>query len=183
MLKQLTQRLFANKFLLTAVSISTTILFFILIISSRHSTPTPTTPPDSIQSKSTSPFSEFTNLTEEKVKNATNYRNLVSDRFPMYLKDFKTSVGITTTINIHYLKDDDPSLMRLEIYGLSYINKDELDEKKNPNVTAFKESFIKALSLIREAGVDPNQLIFIYGDRADVRATATHWVEQLMLLK
>lgn len=170
-----------KKFFIIALSISIFILILVLILSPKR-TSTTITPQDTPHS-STNPFAEFTNLTEEKVKNAANYRSLVSDRFPIYLNDFKSSVGITTTINIHYLKDDDPSLMRLEIYGLSYINKDELDEKKNPNVTAFKESFIKALSLIREAGVDPNQLIFIYGDRADVRATATHWVEQLMLLK
>ncbi len=182
MLQQLTRRLFANKFLLTAVSISAAVFFLVLLFSSRQQS-TPDIPPNNSQSESTNPFSEFTNFTEEKTTNAAKYRTLVSDRFPIYLKDFNTSVDITTTINIYFLKDDDPSVMRLEIYGLSYMNKDELDPNKNPNITAFKESFAKALALIRDAGVDPKQLIFIYGDRAEVRVSANYWVDKLGLLR
>lgn len=182
MLQQLTQRLFANKFLLTAVSISAVVFFFVLTLSSRRSsTPSPTQ--DSTISKSTNPFYEFTNLTEEKAKKAANYRTLVSDRFPIYLKGFSTSVGITTTINIYFLKDDDPSMMRLEIYGLSYMNKDELDPNNNPNIVAYKESFTKALSLIRDTGVDPKQLNIIYGDRPEIQETANYWVDKLGLLR
>jgi len=182
MINQLTQRLFANKFLLTAVSISAAILFFVLIISSRHSTPTPTTPPDSTQSESTSPFSEFTNLTEEKVNNAVSYRKLIADRLPIYLADFKTKSGIETTIAIS-IHPTEPSLTRLDITGLSYLNKDELDPIKNPNVLAFQESFQKALSLLRESGVEPKQLLLSYGEADYVRATATYWVDKLGLLR
>ncbi|MCE7897731.1 MAG: hypothetical protein DPW11_02435 [bacterium] len=170
-----------KKFFIIAFSISIFILILILIISPRKTTPPLSSPPP--EPTTTQLRAELTNLTEEKVKNAINYRKLVQDRFPIYLKDFKTSVGITTTINIYSLSDDDPSLMRLEIYGLSYLHKDELDPKKNPNIIAFAESYARALSLIRESGADPTQFIFSYGDRTDIHTTATYWVEQLDLLR
>lgn len=180
MLKNLTRRLFANKFLLTAISISAVVFFLVLILSSR-STSSPTTIPESTQSESTSTFSEFTNLTEEKVNQAISYRKLVEDRLPIRMRNFKTSVGIETSIDIT-IHPTESSLTRLDITGLSYLNKDELDPKKNPNIQAFKETFSKSLQLLREAGIEPKQLLFSYGEADYVRVTANYWVEQLKLL-
>lgn len=181
MINQLTQRLFANKFLLTAVSISAVIFFLILILSSRQNSPTPL-PTASAQPNSTNPFSEFTNLTEEKTNNAISYRQLIEDRLPIYLPNFKTSVDIETTISIT-LHPEEPSLTRLDITGLSYLNKDELDPKKNPNLQAFQETYTKSLQLLREAGIEPKQLLFSYGEADYVRATANYWVDKLGLLR
>lgn len=180
MLEQLTQRLFANKFLLTAVSISAVIFFIILILSSRRTT-SPTTIPESTKSGTTNPFSEFTNLTEEKVNNAISYRKLIEDRLPIRMRNFETSVGIKTSIDIT-IHPEEPSLTRLDITGLSYLNKDELDPIKNPNIQAFKETFSKSLQLLREAGIEPKQLLLSYGEADYVRATASYWVEKLKLL-
>ncbi len=181
MLKNLTRRLFANKFLLTAISISAVVFFFVLILSSRRSTPSPTNIPDSTQSEASSPFSEFTNLTEEKVNQAISYRTLIADHLPIRMRNFKTSVGIETSIDIT-IHPTESSLTRLDITGLSYLNKDELDPKKNPNIQAFKETFSKSLQLLREAGIEPKQLLFSYGEADYVRVTANYWVEQLKLL-
>jgi hypothetical protein len=180
MLKQLTTRLFANKFLLTAVSISAAILFIILIVSSRRSPPTTTLEQSSDDSNS-NPFTEFTNLTEEKVNNAINYRKIIEERLPIRMRDYKTSVGITLSIDIT-MHPTEASLTRLDITGLSYLNKDELDPKANPNIQAFKEGYTKALQLLRESGIEPKQLLFSYGEADYVRITANYWVEELKLL-
>lgn len=181
MLQQLAQRLFANKFLLTAVSISAVVFFIILILSSRNTTSS-TTIPESTQSGTTNPFSEFTNLTEEKVNNAISYRKLIEDRLPIRMRKFKTTAGIETSIDIT-IHSTEPSLTRLDITGLSYLNKDELDPKMNPNIQAFKETYTKALQLLRESGIEPKQLLFSYGEADYVRVTATEWVDKLGLLR
>lgn len=178
MINQLTRRLFANKFLLTAVSISTIVFFIILILTSRRSVTPTTTIAESTQLGKTNPFSEFTNLTEEKVNNAISYRKLIEDRLPIRMRNFKTTVGIETSIDIT-VHPTESSLTRLDITGLSYLNKDELDQKKNPNIQAFKETYSKALQLLRESGIEPKQLLFSYGEADYVRVTANYWVEHL----
>ncbi|MBP9702199.1 hypothetical protein KBD69_00785 [Candidatus Woesebacteria bacterium] len=175
MINQLTQRLFANKFLLTAVSISAAILLIILIISSRQPSTTTTLDLNSEDSVS-NPFAEFTNLTEEKVNNAISYRKIIQDRLPIRMRDFKTTVGISLSIDIT-THPTEPSLTRLDITGLSYLNKDETDPKKNPNIQAFKEGYAKALQLLKESGIEPKQLIFSYGEADYVRVTANYWVD------
>jgi len=122
------------------------------------------------------------NLSEEKKKNATNYLDLVSDRLPIYYADFQTSVGISTIINI-YRDEKNQELAHLEITGLSYLNKDELDPSKNGNITAFSESFRKGLSLLKESGIDPTQLIIIHSNISYIQATASYWVDKLGLLR
>lgn len=180
MLKTLAERLFANKFLLTAFSISTVIFFLVLIVSSRNHPPS-SPPPSSSQSSATNPFAEFTNLTEEKVNQAISYRELIADRLPIRMRNIETTPGIETSIDIS-LHPTEPSLTRLDITGLSYLNKDELDPKKNPNVQAFQETYLRALQLLRESGIEPNQLLFSYGEADYVRVTANYWVEKLILL-
>lgn len=180
MIQSLSQKLFANKFLLIAASTSIVILFIITIITSRSSAPTPST--ENVSTANTNPFSDFANLTEERLKNASDYRSLIQDRLPIYLSDYTTTTNITTTISIS-IHPSEPSLTRLDITGLSYLNKDELDPTNNPNIVAFEESFKHALNLLREAGIDPKQLLFNYSEADYVRATATHWVDKLGLLR
>lgn len=180
MFSKLAERLFANKFLLTATVISILLLALILVFSSSQKptlNPTPTSMP-----KVSNPFSEFSNLTQEKIDNAISYRQLISDRLPIYLPSYKTSTGIETSIIIS-VHPSEPSLTRLDITGLSYLNKSELDAKKNPNIQAFQETFTKALQLLREAGIEPKQLLFDYGQADYVRVTANEWVDKLGLLR
>lgn len=184
-MNKIVERLFANKFLLTAASVTVIVLFFVVVIRSSvgqkvASSPTPIT--QSGASTEDSPFSEFTNLTEEKVKNATSYRELIKDRLPIYLSSLKTKSGIETSISIS-IHPTEPSLTRLDITGLSYLNKDELDPIKNPNISAFEESYRRALLLLREAGIEPKQLLFSYGEADYVRSAATLWVDKLGLLR
>ena len=82
------------------------------------------------------------------------YVESIEKKLPLYLENFNTSVGITTSINLYRASDDEAEIVRLEIYGPSYLNSDS-DEKKNPNVTAFKESYAKALEMLEGQNIDP----------------------------
>jgi hypothetical protein len=99
---------------------------------------------------------------------------------PLYLESFPTSVGLTTSINLYRLDSDEAEVVRLEIYGLSYLN-EEADEQKNPNVTAFKESYLKAIEMLEGQNIDPKRLIFIFGDKEYVRKTSAAWISALNL--
>ncbi len=122
------------------------------------------------------------NLTEEKRTNALDYLDLIGDRLPIYFGDFQTSVGIETIINI-YQDDQNKELTHLDVTGLSYLNKDELDPSKNGNITAFSESFRKGLSLLVESGIDPKQLIIIHSNIDYIQSAASYWVDKLGLLR
>lgn len=98
------------------------------------------------------------------------------------MQHFVTSAGIETSIDIS-IHPTEASLTRLDITGLSYLNKNELDPKKNPNIQAFQETYTKALQLLRESGIEPKQLLFSYGEADYVSVTANHWVEKLGLLR
>ena len=98
------------------------------------------------------------------------------------MRDFKTTVGINLSIDIT-THPTEPSLTRLDITGLSYLNKDETDPKKNPNIQAISEGYAKALQLLKESGIEPKQLIFSFGEADSVRVTANYWVDNLGLLR
>lgn len=170
------KNLLKNKFLVTAAGVTLFILILVLILSPKKSTKTVTAPTG--QTETTRP--ELANLQEEKRAAATEYTTTIAAKLPLYLENFKTSVGITTTINVYRLDTDPSEVVRLEIYGLSYLNK-EADPKKNPNVTAYKESYAKAIELIEGQNIDPKKLIFIYGDKEYVRTTTETWINALNL--
>jgi len=133
-----------------------------------------------IPTPSSSSSFQISNLNEEKKAQAEDYRKQISSSLPIYVEDFRTSVGLDTTINIYHLNSDPTESVRLEIYGLSYLNP-EVDPVKNPNVVAFKESYLEALRLMAERGIDPSKLIFIYSDRESTTKTINIWLESLNL--
>lgn len=167
-----------NKSVMTALGISVGILLLVIIFSPKQSGESPST---SMPEKSNYTPLELADLSKDKRRAAMVYVESIESKLPIYLETFKTSVGITTTINISRLKDDPAEIVNLEIYGLSYMNKDELDPKKNPNIVAFKESYLKALELLESKNIDPKKLIFVYGDKEYVRQTSNLWVDKLKL--
>lgn len=169
--------LLKNKFLVTAIAISLLILLLVLLLS-----PKKTTSPSSLSptTSSPSPRLELIDLSKDKRNQAMIYVDSIESKLPIYLESFPTSVGITTSINLYRLKDDEAEIVRLEIYGLSYLNGDS-NEKKNPNVTAFKESYKKAIELLEGQNIDPKKLIFIYGDKEYVQKTSRTWIDALKL--
>lgn len=176
MLSTVNLKILHNKSVQIAIGVTILILILVLTLSPKKSTA-----PTSFPLPTSQPRTELINLSQEKRDRSIEYLSLISSRLPIYLDNFRTSVGLTTSIRVYRLLDDEPEVVRLEIYGLSYMNKDELDEKKNPNITAFRESYNQALSLMREIGIDPKQLIFIYGDKEYVRTTAQLWIDALKL--
>lgn len=172
-----------NKFFITAGIITVIILVLILVLSPRNKSAQ--SPPQSTSyfPESTISTSILTNLSEEKRSNAIAYLNLISDRLPFYIESFPTKSGIETSLHIFKDVNDPPELTRFEIYGLSYLNKDDVDEKQNFNVAAFKETFMRGLDLLREAGIDPKQLIFVYSDHNYIQQASTEWVAKLGLLR
>lgn len=165
-----------KKFFLIAAGVSIFILVLVLVLSPKKNVSAPAS--STSQEEVIRP--ELIDLAKEKRRETMVYVTSIESKLPLYLKDFETSVGITTSINIYRLKDDDAEIVRLEIYGLSYLN-NESDEKKNPNVTAFKESYLKAIEMIEGQNIDPKKLIFIYGDKEYVRTTSQAWVDTLKL--
>ena len=165
-----------KKFFLIATGISIFILILVLVFSPKKKVGPITPTPTSQETQRT----ELIDLSKEKRNQAMIYVESIEKKLPLYLENFKPSVGITPSINIYRVGDDEAEIVRLEIYGLSYLNSDS-DEKKNPNVTAYKESYAKALEMLESQNIDPKKLIFIYGDKEYVRQTTQIWIDALKL--
>ncbi|MCK4829421.1 hypothetical protein KA005_77570, partial [bacterium] len=84
-------------------------------------------------------------------------------------------------INIYRIGLDPQYLIHIDIYGINYQNQ-ELDEEKNPEVTAFKESFIRTKELLQEKGVNIKEIYFVFGGKDYIQETAELWIEKLELL-
>jgi hypothetical protein len=173
-----------KKFIITAVGISLFILILILLLSPNKSA-NPAGSAQQNDSQATSTLSSLVplNLSKEKKDALIAYTNSIKDKLPLSIDSFMTSVGIETFINITHLKDDPAEVVYLNIGGISYIGKNELNETKNPNITAFKESYLKAIELLEGQNIDPKRLVFVYSDVPYVRETANYWVDNLGLLK
>ena len=167
-----------KKFFILAGGISLFILILVLIFSpKKNNSLSPTS--------TTTALSDLVpiNLSQEKRNAIIVYTASIKDKLPLREEEFPTSAGITTSISISRNDNDPAEIIHLDINGLSYINKNELDETKNPNVTAFKESFQKAIEMLESQNIDPKRLVFSYSDRSYVRETANYWIDKLNLLK
>jgi hypothetical protein len=166
-----------KKFFITAAGITIVVLVLVLILSpKRKTTPATSTTPTRSALSDIVPI----NLSKEKRDSATIYTSSIESKLPLHLSGFTTSVDIVTAIDITHLDADPAEAVNLSIAGLSYISK-EADESKNPNVTAFKESYGKAMEMLESQNIDPKKLIFIYGDKDYVRTTSQAWVDALKL--
>jgi hypothetical protein len=112
---------------------------------------------------------------------ALKTKNKLSLLLPIYFPNFPTSVNLPTTINIYSLPEDPDHLIHLDIYGLNYQNA-SLNETINPHLTAFKESFLKAKSLLLEKGVNLEDVYFIFGGQQYIQQTAELWIKEFDLL-
>ena len=119
-------------------------------------------------------------LSSQEVLASIENISKLTDSLPIY-EEFETSVGIKTTINIYRIGLDPQYLIHIDIYGINYQNQ-ELDEEKNPEVTAFKESFIRTKELLQEKGVNIKEIYFVFGGKDYIQETAELWIEKLELL-
>jgi hypothetical protein len=173
-----------NKFFLTAAGISLFILILVLLLSPKKNV-NPAGPPGADDSRAPTALSAIVpiNLSTEKRNAAIVYTDSIESKLPLVLDSFATSVGTQTYISVSRTDDDPAEIVHLDIVGLSYINKNELGESKNPNMTAFKESYLKAVEMLESQNIDPKRLLFVYSDVPYVHETATYWVDKLGLLR
>lgn len=108
-------------------------------------------------------------------------KELIRSRIPIYIPNMKTSVGIDTTLNIYLLKYSSENEIYMEIYGVDY-QKPGDDPAKNPNVVAFKETFLEGKRRLEAAGVDMKKANMVYGTKAYINNRAKMWIQQLNLL-
>lgn len=171
--------LLKNKTVQFVIGLSLGILVLVIILSPKR-TVSPSFPAPSGARQSGVGSPSLLNLGDQKRVEAAKYVESIKSKLPLYQEGFKTSVGLDTTINIYRLETDDPAIVRLEIYGLSYMNKDA-NPQKNPNVTAFKESYLKGISLLESVNIDPKRLTFVYSDVNYIKNNTQIWLDALKL--
>ncbi|MCX6817053.1 MAG: hypothetical protein NTZ93_04250 [Candidatus Beckwithbacteria bacterium] len=179
-----------NKKIIFGIAI---IIFIVLIfvVFSKKSKPTQTSPsPDFTSfSKLSQPISNVTlpsytqprDTAQPAVKTAVSAKQKLLPSLPIYIENFSTSVGITTTINLYNNPLDADYLIHFDIYGIDYQNP-TTDENTNPNITAFKESFNHAKNLLQQKGVNLKDLYFIFGGPVYIQQTAELWIKTFSLL-
>lgn len=168
-----------NKFVLIAISISIFILILVIVLSPKKNIGT--SPTSSVIASPTALASEISNLSQDKRNQAMIYVESIEKKLPINLDSFPTSVGFNTSIHIFRADTDPAEIVRIIINGLSYINKNEIDPQKNPNITAFKESYLKAIEMIESKNIDPTKLILVFGDKEYIRITSEQWIKDLKL--
>lgn len=97
---------------------------------------------------------------------------------PITIKDFKTSLNQTTTINIFTISSEPQSLIHIEIYGVNF-NHPELSES---DAIAFKESFQQAKKSLAAKNINIKNLQIVFGTRQYIQDTAKYWVSAFGLL-
>lgn len=167
------------KFVVMAVFISLFILIIVIVLSPKKSSSPPLIPSSS--DTPTALSSEISNLGQDKRNQAMIYVEAIEKKLPINLASFPTSVGLDTSIHIFRASSDPAEIVRVIISGPSYINKNELDSVKNPNITAFKESYLKAIEMLESKNIDPKKLILVFGDKEYVRITSEYWIKELKL--
>jgi len=172
-------------------------LVLLILLPSRRPSPTPPSPsPDSFSQLTRQSLQDYTlpdytqpptkpdgqaDTDNPSVQAAIQTKQTLQTHLPLYSENFPTSVNISTTINIYTLPQDPNYLIRLDIYGINY-HHSSTDETINPHATAFKESFLKAKSLLEEKGVNLQSVYFIFGGRPYIQQTAQEWIKHFNLL-
>ena len=120
-------------------------------------------------------------LTQPNLDTATKTKQIILPQLPIEINSFETSVGINTDILISSFKNDDPDVVRVEVFGLDYLP-NQNDPATNPNMVAFKESFEKAIAVLQEKGVSIKDLHIQLSNRQFIRDIAEGWINALHLL-
>jgi len=144
-------------------------------------TPTPLafTPPSYSQPTLNSVGS--VDLGSDKVKIAIANKTKLKESLPIYIKNFKISNGMLTTLNIYTIPEDPAYLVHVEIYGVDFENQN-ISKDDNPNVTAFIESFQEIKRQLTNKGVDIHNIYLIVGQRPYIQATSDLWIKTFDLL-
>ena len=120
-------------------------------------------------------------MTSEQVTIAIENKNKLKKSLPIYIENFKTSNGMSTTLNVYTISSDPDYLIRIDIYGIDFNNQD-VSKETNPNVTAFIDSFEEIKKRLTAEGVDIHNIYFILGQRKFIQETADLWIKTYGLL-
>ena len=120
------------------------------------------------------------NLSTEIKQELVEEKKVLLPKLPIYIKNFKTSKGLTTTINIFSSRSDPPETLRIEIYGVNYL--DGIAEDNDPNYTAFTESLEKAFDEIDKAGGDSTKLRYVFYSIELIHEIAFTWAKHAGLI-
>jgi len=113
------------------------------------------------------------NLSTETKQELIDKKNEILPKLPIYIKEFKTSGGITTRISILSSQFDPPETLRVEIYGVNYL--DGMADENDINYIAFTESLEKAFEEINKAGGDSSKLRYIFYSKELIHEIAYTW--------
>jgi hypothetical protein len=120
-------------------------------------------------------------ISSEQVKTAIENKTKLKKSLPIYIENFKTSNGMSTTLNVYTISSDPDYLIRIDIYGIDFNNQD-VSKETNPNVTAFIDSFEEIKKRLTAEGVDIHNIYFILGQRKFIQETADLWIKTYGLL-
>ena len=134
--------------------------------------------PKSIEQVPTIPYSKGGGIDTNNVivkESKENIKKLVS-ALP-YKKNIKTSNGLNVEVLIPSADlQQNPWTFTASVYGIDY-----QVEKNTPEYilmrTAFREGAADILSFVRKQGVDPEKIIFQWGDRVFVEERAQEWLQ------
>jgi hypothetical protein len=179
----------SKKTIIVILIILGTVLFLTLLLTNRLSvtekqiSTIPILPSDTTQNLGvTQPIKNDISGLSKKVSDQVSQqeKDKITPLLPISVKNFQTSVGITTNINIFSIKSDPSQVVRVEIYGINYYLSDTSSD--NPQAVAFSESFTETKNLLMEKGIDINNLQIIYGNRNYIQQTAENWIKTFNLL-
>lgn len=114
---------------------------------------------------------------KKEQKKSINEKQELDPHLPIYIEDIPTSSGKLTTLNIFSSEYDPEYTVRLEIYGINYNNSEP--SISNPDYTAFQETFYRAQEELRSRNIEPDEIVFIYGNREYINQVASGWVNIL----
>jgi hypothetical protein len=173
------KNIFKNKTVQFVIGLSLGILILVIILSPKKNvSPTGNLAPASPQKTALTPA--LINLSGDKQAQATQYLASIATKLPLSQHGFMTSTGIKTDIDLYHSDSDPAGTIRFDITGLSYLNSDA-NPQKNPNVTAFKESYLQGIALLEGVNIDPAKLVFIYSDLDYINQNIHSWKSALKL--
>ena len=135
--------------------------------------PTTSSEQDSSNQQTLQQNTEIINKSQKEIES-------VKDKLPIYIKNYKTSVDITTNINIFKSNYDPAYSVRLEIYGINYYGATATDS--NPNYIAFKESLSKAFSEMGAKGINTKELYYKFYSIDTINQIAESWARKAGLI-
>jgi hypothetical protein len=115
------------------------------------------------------------------VKTAISNKSKIAGSLPIYIKNFKISNGMETTLNVYTIPEDPNYLIHIEIYGIDFENQN-ISKAENPDITAFIESFNEIKRQLTNRGVDIHNIYFMFGDQTYIQTTANLWIKTFNLL-